>query len=57
MSGWNWFSVAWKLSGERATDLDATFKLHFLHNLTIYAYMIDKADAERLEIERMKLIR
>jgi hypothetical protein len=57
MSGWNWFSVAWKLSGERATELDNTFKLNFLHNLTIYAYLLDKADAERLEMERMKLIR
>jgi hypothetical protein len=57
MSGWNWFAIAWRLSGENATLLEAVFKQNFIFNLTILAYLTDKASAEALEIERMKRLR
>ena len=57
MSGWNWFSVAWTICGENTNELDQAFRQNWLHNLTILAYLTDKAEAERLALERQKLLR
>jgi len=57
MSGWNWFSVAWTICGENTNELDQAFRQNWLHNLTILAYLTDKAKTERLELERRKLLR
>jgi hypothetical protein len=45
------------ICGENTNELDQAFRQNWLHNLTILAYLTDKAEAERLALERQKLLR
>jgi hypothetical protein len=57
LSGWNWFAAAWQLAAHNVNQIDGVMKQSYSLCLTTLAYLADKADAERLEIERARLLR
>jgi hypothetical protein len=52
LSGWGWYSYLWVLAGERAVEIEPVLLLNHQTVLTNIAYLVDKADTERFNMEQ-----
>ena len=54
LSGWGWYPVVWRLSGEDATKIEPVLKLGYDLVLTTASYLADVGKAEQAKYEAMR---